>query len=236
MHRPEKGVVALETFFQKEVNQLDCGSETVVHRADIIYPEFDRVAGGLVMKRLRHPSKDRVALEEDFEDILLQWKYIRSAMARRKKEGKDTLSIPTTIRGYKSETEIGVIMNDLTKGGRNKIIDLKKLTRSSVLVPYEEWGQIKEQILRDLRIAREEGIILTKDTYLPLDAWNVVWEEGRPCVYVVDIGQHTAFEGSAQLLKEKWRRKTDHEILLAGESAVIASVDAVETRYKEVDF
>lgn len=232
MYRPGKGAVVPEVTVQKEANQLDCGSETVVHRAEITYSGLDRIAGGLVVKRLRHPYKNRAELEPYLEDILSQWEYIRSAMVRRKKEGKDTFHLPTTIRGYKSKTEVGVIMNDLTEGGKNRMFDLKQLMQSSQLVPYGEWTRIKEQILRDLRIASEEGIILAKEDYLPLDAWIVVYKDEQPNAYVVDIGEHTAFEGSPKLRQDEWRRKTDREILTEGERAVKASLRKIEELYK----
>ena len=166
------------------------GSEVKTDRTDLIYGDSKKIKG-MVAKKYFTAYKTREELREHLKEVLSQWSYIRNAMVERKKVGKITFKTPKTIRGYEEkDKEIGILMTDLTQGGKNTVIDLKDYVEEPSF-DLQTWEKIKSQLLRDVEVAREERIVLTDLSLLALDPWLVVYENHEPVLYFVDVGEHT---------------------------------------------
>jgi len=180
--------------------KIGTGSEVEVSRVKLRYKEFDKKIEGLVLKKLHGSEKQPDWAECQMQDILRQWKFIKRAVRRRKKEGLSHFLLPGTIRGYREGNEQGILMTDLTEGGSNQIYDLKEISIGYYDIDQATWIKIREQIERDIQMASEEKINLAGGPY-PLDPWLIVIKDNEPQVYLVDIGGYTSVNVSEYTVK-----------------------------------
>jgi len=180
------------------------GGEVIVKPVKLDYQHV-RGLKGLVMKEFHDgkgvhvPRWDR---ELRLDSILAQWNVIKNVAKELRKEGREGFNIPGTVRGVKAELSTGILMTDLSEGGKKDVIDLKKLIfhEEARKVPRAEWDKLRECVLRDVQIGLENNISLIREQDEPedepidiLDPWTVVVDkETGVCELVItDVGQYS---------------------------------------------
>lgn len=169
------------------------GSEVETARASLYYSKYDKVVDGLVLKNFHYSNAQPEWAEYHLENVLSQWRKLKSINSRRRKEGKTIFSLPGTVRGYKNEDEKGILMTDLSEGGKYPVYDLKEL--EMMYLDKNDWSEIKKQIERDIAIAEEEGVGLESGPN-HLDPWLITMHKERPTAYISDIGAYTSIDES----------------------------------------
>lgn len=170
-------------------------AEVQTSRVTLHYDNFEKKIDGLVTKRFRY-SDAHEGEGSHFEKVMTQWKTIKEKMKERSKKGLPVFNLPGTIRSYKDKHGGGVLMTDLTRGGKIEICDLKDLSSnfSKLNLNLNDWENIKNQVLRDIEIANKENIKLGSGGRTSFDPWLIAIEDDGPKVYVIDIGIFTSID------------------------------------------
>ncbi len=178
------------------------GSEVDVSRVTLTFEKFGKNVDGLVLKKIHAAESQTEWAEEMMEEMLKRWRWLKKVNLRREKEGKPTFMLPGTVRGYREGNERGIVMTDLTKGGKNAVYDFKDVGGGYFYPDKNTWGKIRAQIERDIAIAEEEGIFLGGGPY-PLDPWLLVLDRERGfTAYLSDIGGYTQVGVSEERAKQ----------------------------------
>ncbi|MEK7156656.1 MAG: hypothetical protein AAB790_02515 [Patescibacteria group bacterium] len=171
-----------------EAKRIDWGDESDIHKVSLNHTELGTLKGFIFKKSLDlHP-------EESLADTLAQWREIRKVKASLVKEKREGFNIPGTVRGIATRDNVlGLLVTDLSEGGKNYVFDLKTLFRNAHNITREDMQNIKIAVIRDMDIARENGIKLVSGA-TGLDAWFVVKPKaGGDCkVYITDIGKYSS--------------------------------------------
>ncbi len=181
------------------------GAEGSVYDAVLNYKDLPKE--GFVFKSL-HNFKVVTTYDEDvgtedlekeeaekiLKDTLDQWARIRAVRQILREEHKSGFNIPGTIRGVRGD-EYGLLISDLTEGGKKEVIDLKMLRAYPGRVTPEQWNEIKRGVLNDLNLSKLYGIKLVSGN-AGLDPWLVAIdkETGECRLYISDIGMYSSEE------------------------------------------
>lgn len=181
------------------------GGEVNVHKTKLDY-ENKKGLEGLVFKSFHDDKKlwrtQRGEREYRLDKVLEQWDVIKRIRSELRKQGKDGFNMPGTVRGVKSDGQTGILMTDLSEGGKKDVIDLKRLVlpQEAQKVPRKEWDKLRENVLRDVTIGLEHNISLIREQDESeeepkdiLDPWTVVVdkESGTCKLVITDIGQYS---------------------------------------------
>ena len=164
------------------------GTEKIVRSVELRYVDAEKTIDGLVLVESRAGMPQDA--EKQIDELEKQWRYIKEVNQRRKKNSQTTLRIPNTIRRYTDEHHSGLLMTDLSQNGQRWLRDLKAVSHHSI--SDHGWRVIRQKVLNDINLARQERIILGGGPG-NLDPWVITQdrETDEYDVYVVDLGYST---------------------------------------------
>lgn len=184
----------VELVHEEKAQKERYGAEHQVLQASLDYGG-GRVVEGLVYKKL---WEEKILGKENkldalLEDVLDQWEHIRAVKRELTKRGEEGFNIPGTIRKIRTEDSSGILVSDLSEGGKNELIDVKILNSYPEEISRSEWRKIKEAVLRDLEIATKNNIRIVGGN-TGLDAWLLVRDKKTKefKVYLSDISAETS--------------------------------------------
>jgi hypothetical protein len=214
-----------------EITRSRSGAEGLVYEALLEYKDVPKK--GFVYKRLHgltggYEDLSPEMMEEILTDTLGQWNKIRAVRQTLKQESKPGFNIPGTIRGVRGEGEYGLLLSDLSEGGKKQVIDLKMLRARPDIISPAQWQEIKKAVLNDLDIASLYGIKVVSGL-AGLDAWlvSIDKETGECKVYLSDIGMYSSEQFDAYAKENPTRNDPEFLSQLAR-----SSIDNLEKALK----
>lgn len=168
--------------------EFDSGTENKVHQAVLTYKGGDDRVEGLLYKKPQVNDRELSTLQ--VEDALRKWDYLKEVAKALRENKQEGFRLPGTVRGYHDENGVGILVTDLSEGGKKIVCDLKEIEFLGS-ISKEAWDKIKQLVLQDAEIAARNGIGLDNGPS-KLDPWLVVFEQDGPQVYLSDIGGYTS--------------------------------------------
>ncbi len=211
------------------------GGEGVIHGATLHYDR--KKIPGLVYKKFRlidlHGVPRQGSPKERLEKILLIWERIKRIKQKLKKEGKPGFNVPPTVRGYMdtNRKEFGLLMTDLTQGGKRRLFDFRYLNLAEEFVELSSSiDSIKAAVTRDVEIATKNNInlytLVSKDEKREsaLDPWLLsVDKEGSSEVFLADVGEYVELVSDSA---------EDQQKMHASHQAILEKLSEIEREFK----